>query len=104
MNNLTQYLETRVELVKLELKEEVAKLLANAFVILLIAFVGFFFLLLLSIGLAVHLGSLWGELSGYLAVSSFYLVVGAGVAIFRKPIVERLEKNLMELNKHKKKS
>ena len=102
MTNLSQYLETRVELIKIEIKEEVAKLLANAFVILLIAFVGFFFLLLLSVGLAVHLGSVWSPLAGFLSVSGFYLLMGTALVIFRKPIINRLEKNLLELGRQKR--
>jgi len=103
MTNLSQYLETRVELVKIEVREEVAKLLANAFVILLIGLLGFFFLLLLSFGIAAHLGSMWGELVGFLVVSAFYLLIGALLTYFRKPIIDRLERNLLELNKNKRK-
>lgn len=94
INNLTGYLETRVELLKIEVKEEVAKLLSKTVIGLLLAFVLFFFLILLSFALSYYLGLYVGVVGGFLIVSSFYLLVGILVFIFRHDITTIIEKQL----------
>ena len=101
INNLTGYLETRVELLKIEVREDVAKLLSKTIVGLLLAFVLFFFLILLSFALSYYIGTLVGVVGGFLIVSSFYLLIGVLVFIFRHDIISNIEKRLVEMKKPK---
>ena len=56
--NLTGYVETKLELFKLEIRTDVAKAVARAVAIMFLGFLGFLFLLFLSLGLAFLINSL----------------------------------------------
>ena len=52
MDNLSGYVETRLELYKLEIREDVAKVLSKALIYGFIAILGMLFLVFFSVGLA----------------------------------------------------
>ena len=49
MDNLTGYVEARVELLKIEIREDIARVLAKAIVVIMVAVLAMIFLLFLSI-------------------------------------------------------
>jgi uncharacterized membrane protein YqjE len=52
IENLTGYVETRIELTKMEIREDLAKALANFLLFILLGVVFTFFLILISIAVA----------------------------------------------------
>ena len=101
IDNLTGYIETRVQLLKIDVKEEVAKLIAKAFLVLVCSFAFVLFIVLLSIAAAYYFSSMVGMAMGFVIVAGFYLLVGLILVLFRKEIGEILEKKLIETTQQK---
>ena len=102
LSNLTGYVETRVELLKIEVKEDVAKGLAQAVSYLFIAFIFALFLTFVSIALAMLLGQRLGNIAGFSIVGLLYLIAGLILWFSREKIIARLEHTLSLLLKKKK--
>lgn len=94
ISNLTGYVETKVELVKVEVKEEVTKGISQAVVYLLIAFVFAMVLNLLSFGIAIALSNRIGPLAGFGAVAAVYVVAGIVLVNKRQEIIAKVKKEL----------
>ena len=76
IENLTGLIEARMELAKLELKEEVAKAGARIIAGVVLAFLLVMIIIFVSIALATWLNYLLGSMFiGYLIVTGFYLLV-----------------------------
>jgi uncharacterized membrane protein YqjE len=104
MESLTGYVEARIELLKIEIKEDIAKVLANAMMILIVVFLALIFLLFLSIGLAHYLNNFFEKAQiGYWIVAGIYGVPCLIFVVFRKSIGHSMEKHLTEMIKRKKK-
>lgn len=74
--HLTSFIESKVEIYKIEIKEEVAQSLSKMMIVLLFFFIGTFFFLFLNIALGYYLGALLESLFlGFLIISGFYLLV-----------------------------
>ena len=63
IDNLKSLVDTKVRLLKYEIKDELAKVLANTFIAILLLNLLFFALLLMSIGFSIYLG---GIMNNYL--------------------------------------
>ena len=104
MDNLTGYVEARVELLKIEIREDVAKVLVKAIVVIIVAFLTITFLLFLSIGLAHYLNTFFQQAyMGYWIVASLYGVPCLIFLLFRKSIGHWMEMHLTKMIKSKKK-
>lgn len=86
--NLSGYVESKIELFKVEIREEVVAILSKILVVLLVALCLFFCLILASIGLAYYLGTLVGMTGGLLIVAGIYLLVFILLIVFREQIAE----------------
>ena len=76
LENLTSLIEARMELAKLEIKEEVAKVGARIIAGVVLAFLLVMIIIFMSITLATWLNYLLGSVFfGYLIVTGFYLLV-----------------------------
>jgi hypothetical protein len=76
LENLTGLIEARMELAKLEIKEEVAKVGARIIAGVVLAFLLVMIIIFMSITLASWLNYLLGSVFfGYLIVTGFYLLV-----------------------------
>ncbi len=102
LNNLSGYVETRVELLKIEVKEELAKSMSKAILYFLMAFLFALFITFLSIAVALLLSTHLGGFSGFFIVSAFYLVSGVILLIFRKKLFAKLEKQFILIFRKKK--
>ena len=103
IENITGYVEARIELMKIEMKEEVAKGLAKAFVFIVITAVLTLFVLLISMAVAYKIGEAVGTFGGFAIVAGFYLLIGVMLFLFRDSITGKLEESLTEIMKKKKK-
>ena len=103
IDNITGYVETRIELMKVEMKEEVAKALSKALVYVVIICMVMLFVLLISMAGAYKIAESVGTSGGFSIVAGVYLMVGLLVFAFRNSITERLENRFQEkMNKKKK--
>jgi hypothetical protein len=100
--NIRQYINLRVDLVKLVITEKLARL-ATVFILINIIFiVSMFLLLFLSFGFIYWYGDLFGPMwEGALIVAGGYLLIGIiilafRVQIFMNPLIRQISKVLME--------
>jgi hypothetical protein len=104
ISNLSGYIETRVALVKIEIREEVAIILSRGLMLTLLFMVGFMFLLFLSFGLAHYLNAvLQSDFGGYMIVALFFGFLLVVLLLFRKSLFKMLEKQFTEMIKHREK-
>lgn len=103
MAHLTGYVEARIELLKVEIREEVAKVLANALMVIIVALLALIFLLFLSVGLAHFLNDvLQSEHAGFWIVAGIYGIPCLVFVLFRKQISHSAETHLLKMIKRKK--
>ena len=104
VHNLTGYVESKAELLKIEVREEVAKVVSSALMISMLILLGLLALTFFSIGIAGYLNSLYqSTYLGYWIVAAGYAVPGGIILIFRKKIAHSLEKHLLEHASRKRK-
>lgn len=99
ISNLTGYVETKVELIKVEVRDDVISGLAKAITYLIISFVFAMVLLLLSIGLAFVLAERIGTFWGFGIVGGIYLVLGVILFFSRQSMTRGFEKKLSQTSK-----
>lgn len=102
ISNLTGYVETKIELVKVEAKEELSKGLSKALFAFIVAFVFAIVLVFLSAGIALLLSQYWGPLAGFGIVAGFYVIIGIVLIVLRDNIKHKLEKELRNTLSKKK--
>lgn len=104
IENLSGYLEAKVQLVKLEIREEVAKIVASSLVVAVVALLALLFVVFISFGLAGWLNKEFNnEYTGYLIVSAVYGVPALLLLLFRRQISTSFERYLLEQAKRKNK-
>ncbi len=91
IENLTGLVETRVELLKVEARENISKALAQAVTYLFILFVAALFITFFSIAIALVVSERFGNFAGFWAVGALYLIIGLILWFSRDKIVARLE-------------
>jgi ABC-type uncharacterized transport system fused permease/ATPase subunit len=103
LESLTGYVETKIEILKYDLKEDLSKVLSKLSVYLIIIFAATFFLLFFSAALAFELSRHLGTFGGFALVSAVYVVAGIIVYINRGSLARKLEAEFQKLIKQKKK-
>ena len=87
INALIGYIENKVELYKIQFKEEIAKALSVLVMVFLFSMIGLLFILFLSHFLSIFLNELLGSrYIGYLIVTVLYLIIGIAVYYKRSKI------------------
>lgn len=97
MGSLTGYFEGRIELMKYELKEDLARGLAKISMLMLAALLFTFFLIFVSMAIAFKLSESMGTFGGFGIVAAFYFVLLVSIILFRNAIGKNLEKKLKNL-------
>jgi uncharacterized membrane protein YqjE len=104
VENLSGYFETRVELIKIEIREEIAKVISHGLLIGMVFLLAMLFLVFFSVGLAHYLSSYFNNAYlGFWVVSGIYGVPGLILVLFRKKISQYFEQHLIAQAKQKKK-
>ena len=100
VQNLTGYVEARISLMKVEVKEDMARAMARGMVFVALFFMAFLFLVFFSIGLAQFLNTFFSfPYAGYWIVSGIYGATFLIVLVFRKNINHNFEKYFAEIMK-----
>jgi hypothetical protein len=102
VENLTGFVETRVELLKIEVKEDAAKGLAQAVAYLFIAFILALFITFFSIGFALLISERLGNFAGFSIVSAVYLLAGLILWLSRRKVIATLEGKFLLMFRKKK--
>lgn len=102
LDNLGGYVETRVELLKVEVKEDLTKGLAQGVAYLFIAFIFALFIIFLSIAVALVVSEKMGNYAGFFIVGAFYLVTGIILLLVRDKITAGLESRFTIMFRKKK--
>jgi uncharacterized membrane protein YqjE len=96
------YVEARVQLLKLEVKEDIAKAITRALVFGVILFMAFLFIVFFSLGVALFINRYFNDsYVGFGMVAAFYLILFIISLAFRKPLFHKLEHLFSERLKHK---
>lgn len=101
VDNLTSYLETRVELLKTEVREDMVKAVAKLCLAFVLTLAFIIFILFASIALALWIGTSMGLVLGFTIVSGAYFLLAFLLLVFKKTINKSLEKKLLEIVKKK---
>jgi hypothetical protein len=86
------YIKTNVQLLKLKAVDRVAEVISTVVAKLATVILGFFFLLMINLGIAIWLGNLMGATHyGFMVVAGFYLlltiiIMATGKNLIKKPI------------------
>jgi uncharacterized membrane protein YqjE len=101
-SNLTGYVETRMELLKIEIKEDVARGVSKAVVFTVLAFAFTLFVFFISVALAYWIGEYIGTPGGFAVISGLYLLVAVTLYLMRENISRKVEKQVLEITKKRK--
>ena len=101
VENLGNYLETRVELFKIELKEEVSKSASRLSILLLLALLFLICISFLSVALAFWIATATSNIIGFATVGGLYLMLSVTLLIFKDRISYSVEKIIMKIVKKK---
>ncbi|MCU0356099.1 MAG: phage holin family protein [Cyclobacteriaceae bacterium] len=100
-NHVNEYIETRLELFKYELKDDLARATAKMTVIVVITVCFTLFILLLSFSLAYYLSEKVGIFEGFAIVAGLYLLLALVFYVFRASLSTSLEAGIKKiLHKH----
>jgi hypothetical protein len=104
VENLSGYVESKVELVKLEIREDVSRLLAKSIVYAALMLFGFLFLIFFSIGLAQYINTFFEvPYAGSWIIALIYAITFFVLLLFRKDIHKNFEKQFTEKIRRKEK-
>lgn len=104
IEHVSGYIDSRVELLKVEIREDVAKVLARALMACAVLFLALLFLLFFSVGFAHYLNTLFeSPYTGYWIVAAIYGLPCIGFIVFRKDISRYFERYMKEIIKRKEK-
>jgi uncharacterized membrane protein YqjE len=100
--NLTGYVESKLELFKLEIRTDVTKALSRAMTLIFLALLGFLFLLFLSLGLAYLINSFFdAQYVGFFVLALFYGIVFVSLYVNRKALTSNMEEQILKSQKNK---
>lgn len=86
--NLTAYIETKIEYYKIQFKEEVARALSILIFIYLLSLIAVIFLIFISFFIVVMLNHLFSsQYLGFLIVAGFYLLAGILMYVNREKLI-----------------
>lgn len=94
IENLTGYVEARIDLVKVEAKEGLSKGISSLAVYLIIAFLVSLVIIFLSIACAILVGESLGMVWGFVIVALIYAICAAAVFSKRKSLLASVEKEV----------
>lgn len=99
LDSLSGYLETKIELIKLDIEHEVQKLITKAVLIVFMGLAISLAVVLLSIGASLLINELLeSEFLGFVIISGGYLLIAYLVYLRRDAILKAVAKGLTEDN------
>ncbi len=88
--DIEEYINARIDMVKLHTAEGVSKFISTILVRMVVLYVMFFVLLFASVAVSFWLGEIFDSKAiGFIIIAGFYLFVGLIVIALRRFIIER---------------
>lgn len=103
VGNVTGYIEARMELFKLEVREDLTKAISKISIFVFLAFAFTLFMMFFSVAVAIKIGEALGMFEGFAVVAGFYLSMVLILFFFRESISAGIERQITEILKKKKK-
>lgn len=104
---ISAYIEARIALIKLEIREEIAAIMSRLFLALILIITFSVFFLFLNLGISLYLNSFFEDYPhiGFLIVAGFYLLVFIILMLLKKTIGldKIIERKIAEIIQHKEK-
>ena len=95
LESLSNYIETRVSLIKKEIKDEVARQLSKVIVFIFVMTLILFAIGFISTGLAFLIGELVENMyAGFMIVGGFYLIISIIIWLSRRSVGKKVENTL----------
>lgn len=95
IENLTGYLESRIELLKIDAKNEGTKIGVNVMVGLIVGLFALFTLICLTVALGLWLGDLVeSRPAGFLLAALFYLILTGILVLSRNSLLKMVQKKV----------
>jgi len=101
ISNVTGYVETRIELLKVEAQEEIAKNLSAALVYAAIAFFAALVIVFISVGAGLWLSEVFGGLAGFSMIAGVYAIITTILMVNRQSLTRKLERKIRANQKKK---
>jgi hypothetical protein len=101
IGNLSGYIETRLELLKYEIKEDLARAMAKVAVVAVIVVFLTLFIIFLSVAVAYLLAESVGTYGGFGIVGGFYFGMMVALIFFRDQISHKIELEIKKSFKQK---
>ncbi len=102
IEDLTGYVETRIELTKMEIREEIARVVSKALLFILIGAVFTLFIILISVAVAHLIAKSIGAFGGFAIVAGFYLLLGLLLFALKDAISHKMQEHFVHVMKKKK--
>lgn len=103
IENLTGYVEARVELLKYEIKEDIARGMAKVAIILVLAMLFTLFTIFISTALALLIGeALNSVFLGFIIIAGVYFILLLLIVIFKDTLSHSIEKQIKKGFNHTK--
>mgnify|MGYP003345091100 CR=1 FL=1 len=97
LESISNYIETRVRLIKKEIKDEVARQLSKVIVFIFVMTLILFAIGFISTGLAFLIGELVENMyAGFMIVGGFYLIVSIIIWLSRRSVGKKVEDTLKQ--------
>lgn len=103
IESITGYVEARIEILKIEIKEDVAKAIASALIYALIGIGLVLFIFFVSFAIAVKLGEYVSTFQGFAIVAGFYFLIALLTFRFRKQLIKKIEEQVLSSIKSREK-
>ena len=98
VENVIGFVEARIELTKIEVREDMAKAIARGLMFTVLFLMGFLFLIFFSVGLAHFLNQFLEQAyAGYWWVAGIYGATFFALIVFRKNLFEYFQKQMKEM-------
>lgn len=94
VNSFTGYVETRLELLKYEIREEVASAIARILLLVVGLSITGLAIIIASIALSFKLAEYYGHAAGFALTAGGYTLVLILLILFRKPLSAYLEQRI----------
>ena len=103
IGTLTGYIETKIELLKLDIKEGVSAAITRIVLIMAMVLLGIFVTLFLFMGLAALINQeMHSAYWGYLIVAAFFGLILGVLIVSRAKVTEKIGERLKEIGKANK--
>lgn len=91
VDDLKSYIETRFQLIMLDLTENGLKVGSKIFFVALVVMIMTLLFILINFATAYFLGDLMGKVYlGFIVLSGFYLIIAILMLVFRRKLIKRI--------------